>query len=90
MRINTLLTSLLVSVALGFACGCSDEPNSGTKPDNGTKPITHPTAERYELFELLNPNDIPYRIPSLAVTPSGRLIAVADYRHSGTDIGVTN
>ncbi len=90
MRINTLLTSLLVSVALGFACGCSDEPNSGTKPDNGTKPTIYPTAERYELFELLNPNDIPYRIPSLAVTPSGRLIAVADYRHSGTDIGVTN
>ena len=34
--------------------------------------------------------DIPYRIPAIAVTKDGTLVAIADYRHSGTDIGVTN
>ena len=68
-----------------IACSC-------TKPND--TPQTHepqlPAAERYEVFQLLNPTDIPYRIPALAVTKDGTLIAVADYRHSGTDIGVTD
>ena len=34
--------------------------------------------------------DIPYRIPAIAVTKDGTLVAIADYRHSGTDIGVTD
>lgn len=68
-----------------IACSC-------TKP-NDTPQIPAPqlpAAERHEVFQLLNPTDIPYRIPALAVTKDGTLIAVADYRHSGTDIGVTD
>ena len=71
----------LVGLAI-VACACSKD--EGDAPKNQLK------AERYEVFKLLNPNDIPYRIPALAVTKSGTLIAVSDYRHSGTDIGVTN
>ena len=71
----------LVGLAI-VACACSK--------DEGDAPKNQPKAERYEVFKLLNPNDIPYRIPALAVTKSGTLIAVSDYRHSGTDIGVTN
>ena len=33
---------------------------------------------------------IPYRIPAIAMAKNGNLIAVADYRHSGADIGVVN
>ena len=33
---------------------------------------------------------IPYRIPAIAMAKNGDLIAVADYRHSGSDIGVVN
>ena len=33
---------------------------------------------------------IPYRIPAIATAKNGNLIAVADYRHSGADIGVVN
>ena len=78
------LFSAIVGSAM-FACGC-------TKPeDNTSKPEPQlPAAERFEVFQLLNPSDIPYRIPALAVTKDGTLIAVADYRHSGTDIGVTD
>lgn len=78
------LFSAIVGSAM-FACGC-------TKPeDNTTKPEPQlPAAERFEVFQLLNPSDIPYRIPALAVNKDGTLIAVADYRHSGTDIGVTD
>ncbi len=78
------LFSAIVGSAM-FACGC-------TKPEDNT-PTPEPqlpAAERFEVFQLLNPSDIPYRIPALAVTKDGTLIAVADYRHSGTDIGVTD
>lgn len=85
MRNLHLFYTALISIAT-FACSC-------TTPDNPTPPQPEPqrpAAERFEVFQLLNPSDIPYRIPALAVTKDGTLIAVADYRHSGTDIGVTN
>ena len=78
---------LFLAVLLGaafMACGC-ERSNGG---DDNVK--SYPKAGRFEVFQLLNPTDIPYRIPALAVTKSGTLIAVADYRHSGTDIGVTD
>ena len=68
-----------------IACSCT-KPNDTPQPPEPQLPA----AERYEVFQLLNPTDIPYRIPALAVTKDGTLIAVADYRHSGTDIGVTD
>ena len=71
----------LLGVAI-VACACSK--------DEGGVPQSQPKAGRYEVFKLEDPNSIPYRIPALAVTKSGTLIAVSDYRHSGTDIGVTN
>ena len=75
------LVATLMGVAF-VACSCANE-GGGDKPQPQL-----PAAERFEVFQLLNPTDIPYRIPALAVTKSGTLIAVADYRHSGTDIGV--
>ena len=77
------LLATFLGVAI-VACGCAKE-GSGDKPQPQL-----PAAERFEVFQLLNPNDIPYRIPALATTKDGTLIAVADYRHSGTDIGVTD
>ena len=37
---------------------------------------------------VTNRGGIPYRIPAIAMAKNGDLIAVADYRHSGADIGV--
>ena len=68
-----------------IACSCTKPNDTPQTPEPQL-----PAAERYEVFQLLNPTDIPYRIPALAVTKDGTLIAVADYRHSGTDIGVTD
>ena len=68
-----------------MACSCT-KPNSPQPEPQPEKPA----AERFEVFQLLNPTDIPYRIPAIATTKDGTLIAVADYRHSGTDIGVTD
>ena len=42
-----------------------------------------------EIF-VTYPNSTPYRIPAIAMAKNGDLIAVADYRHSGADIGVVN
>ena len=68
-----------------IACSCTKPNDTPQTPEPQL-----PSAERFEVFQLLNPTDIPYRIPALAVTKDGTLIAVADYRHSGTDIGVTD
>ena len=43
--------------------------------------------ESKEIF-VTKKNAIPYRIPAIAMANNGDLIAVADYRHSGSDIGV--
>ena len=40
-----------------------------------------------EVFTTPTDADIPYRIPAIATTNEGHLVAVADYRHSRTDIG---
>ena len=75
------LFALLLGLAI-VACACGK--------DESDAPKSQPKAGRYEVFKLEDPNSIPYRIPALAVTKDGTLIAVSDYRHSGTDIGVTN
>lgn len=81
----SLFFATLLGVAF-IACGCTKPEEDNKKQPEPQKPA----AERFEVFQLLNPSDIPYRIPALAVTKDGTLIAVADYRHSGTDIGVTD
>ena len=43
--------------------------------------------ESQEIF-VTEKGGIPYRIPAIAMANNGDLIAVADYRHSGADIGV--
>ena len=68
-----------------FACSCTPPETPTPEPEP-----QKPAAERFEVFPLLNPSDIPYRIPALAAANDGTLIAIADYRHSGTDIGVTD
>ena len=82
LRFRGFLAALM-GVAI-VACGCNNDVG-------GDDPAPKlPKAARHEVFKLEDPNSIPYRIPALAVTKSGTLIAVADYRHSGTDIGVTD
>ena len=86
-RYITSIFTAIVALSLTAATACTpDEPNQ-QKPE----PVK-PKAERFEVFQMLHPTegDIPYRIPAIAVTKDGAIIAAADYRHSGTDIGVTN
>ena len=81
------MLSVFVALSLTAATACTpDEPNT-PKPE----PVK-PKAERFEVFQMPTPTegDIPYRIPAIAVTKDGTLVAIADYRHSGTDIGVTD
>ena len=49
-------------------------------------PYIEPSTEIF----VTNKGGIPYRIPAIAMAKNGDLIAVADYRHSGADIGVEN
>ena len=42
----------------------------------------------FEVFPTKTTSDIPYRIPAIATTRNGDIIAVADYRHSRADIGM--
>ena len=84
MRNTNFLWAIVCGIAT-FACSCTPPETPTPEPEP-----QKPAAERFEVFPLLNPSDIPYRIPALAAANDGTLIAVADYRHSGTDIGVTN
>ena len=84
MRNTNFLWAIVCGIAT-FACSCTPPETPTPEPEP-----QKPAAERFEVFPLLNPSDIPYRIPALATASDGTLIAVADYRHSGTDIGVTN
>ena len=47
-----------------------------------------PAVEPQQDIFITNKGGIPYRIPAIAMANNGDLIAVADYRHSGADIGV--
>ena len=84
MRNTNFLWAIVCGIAT-FACSCTPPETPTPEPEP-----QKPAAERFEVFPLLNPSDIPYRIPALAAANDGTLIAVADYRHSGTDIGVTD
>ncbi len=85
-RSLTLLLTTLIGIST-FACGCTkpDTPSEGDK-----EPQPEPTVERTDLFAVKSAEDIAYRIPSIAVTQTGRLIAVVDYRIVRSDIGVVN
>ena len=47
-------------------------------------PVVEPSQEIF----VTKKGGIPYRIPAIAMARNGHLIAVADYRHSGSDIGM--
>lgn len=76
------LITLLGVTTLAFGCTQPDASN------NGNTPQPQPTVEPTDLFAVKTPEDIAYRIPSIAVTPTGRLISVVDYRIVRSDIGV--
>ncbi|MBO7199669.1 MAG: exo-alpha-sialidase [Alistipes sp.] len=83
----TSIFTAIVAISLTTALACTNEDDNTPQPEP-----QKPKAERFEVFQMLHPTegDIPYRIPAIAVTKDGTLVAVADYRHSGTDIGVTD
>ncbi|MCM1108106.1 MAG: GDSL-type esterase/lipase family protein [Clostridium sp.] len=45
--------------------------------------------ERFTVFENPSPQNVPYRIPAIAKAQNGDLVAVADYRYSKADIGMS-
>lgn len=86
------LTSILTAfVVLSLTAATACTPDNPNTPQPQPEPVK-PKAERFEVFQMPTPTegDIPYRIPAIAVTKDGTLVAIADYRHSGTDIGVTD
>ena len=52
------------------------------------KAMTIEPEPQVNLFETKT--GVPYRIPAIATAHNGNVIAVADYRHSGADIGMVN
>ncbi len=64
--------------------------NKGLTFSNFTVTITRSIVEpepQYEVFTTTT-TSVPYRIPAITKAYNGDLIAVADYRHSGADIGM--
>ena len=84
-NITTLFIALFSISTIACSCAKPDAP-TGDEP----QPQPQPTVERTDLFAVKTAEDIAYRIPSIAVTPDGRLITVVDYRIVRSDIGVVN
>ena len=64
--------------------------NSGVTYSNFMVTVRRSMQEaepQYEVFTTTT-TSVPYRIPAIAQAKNGNLIAVADYRHSGADIGM--
>ncbi len=50
---------------------------------------TRVPEKSFEVFATRTTGDIPYRIPAITMAKNGDIIAVADYRHSRNDIGMS-
>lgn len=64
--------------------------NSGVTYSNFMVTVRRSVMEaepQFNVFETTS-TSIPYRIPAIAKAQNGNLVAVADYRHSGADIGM--
>lgn len=53
------------------------------------RPDVREPEPNFEVFPTLTTADIPYRIPAIATRRNGDIVAVADYRHSRADIGMS-
>ena len=75
---------------LSFTITSSSNMFANTKNFYATIVRVAPEVEEYQEIFTTKKGGIPYRIPAIAMAKNGALIAVADYRHSGSDIGVVN
>ena len=75
---------------LSFTITAGSNMFANTKNFYATIVRVAPEVEEYQEIFTTNKGGIPYRIPAIAMAKNGALIAVADYRHSGSDIGVVN
>lgn len=68
--------------------------NGGLKPMRTSnfyvylKKLVETPNDRFTVFRNPSDDNVPYRIPAIAKTLNGDLIAVADYRYSKADIGM--
>ena len=64
--------------------------NSGVTYSNFMVTLRRSMQEAEPQFDVFitTATSVPYRIPAIAQAKNGNLIAVADYRHSGADIGM--
>lgn len=79
MTMNVTAVRTLAAVAVAMYV-CPSKMSSQPAAPHPPKPI--------EVFTTPDTIAIPYRIPAIAASPNGTLVAVADYRHSRSDIGV--
>ena len=87
---NVSVTGLEEETTLSFTVTSSSNMFANTSNFSVTvMRSADPVEEAQDIF-VTNRGGIPYRIPAIAMAKNGDLIAVADYRHSGSDIGVVN
>lgn len=73
--VSALFTTLLLIIACSLPLSASDICKGGVD------------KQSTEVFLTSTSESIPYRIPAIAKTVNGNLVAVADYRHCRADIG---
>ena len=76
--------------SLSFTVTSSSNMFANTTDFHATIVRSAAEVETSQNIFITNKGGTPYRIPAIAMASNGDLIAVADYRHSGADIGVVN
>lgn len=79
MTMNVTAVRAFAAIAV-VICVCPSKMSS--------QPSELQPSKSIEVFTTPDTTAIPYRIPAIAAPADGSLIAVADYRHSRSDIGV--
>lgn len=87
---NVSVTGKEEETTLSFTVTSSSNMFANTSNFHATIIRSSDPVEAAQDIFVTNRGGIPYRIPAIAMAKNGDLIAVADYRHSGSDIGVVN
>ncbi|EJX02182.1 sialate-O-acetyltransferase [gut metagenome] len=83
-RLSQLLAS---TMGCGVSPTTDQEANDNYTLFNQRTALVNAAEPQFEVFSTLSSAAIPYRIPGIAAAKNGDVIAVADYRHSRSDIG---
>lgn len=85
--LNDMRRTIFVMVAMVIAIAAFGTNKHGKKKGEGAAYEVRLSAGTPQVLFDTKASDVPYRIPSIVMSKKGELVAIADYRIDGNDIG---